>query len=212
MKLYIHPASPNCVAVLAVGTEIGLRLETETVDLFSDANSEPRFLAVNPNGLVPVLVDADFVLWETGAILQYLAARYGGGILLPRDEAMRANVLRWQFWSVAHWQPVLQSFIFQNLFKRLRGLGAADPGVLQDAAPRLAKNAAILNSALQGRSWLCSDDMTVADLSVGAYLIYAEAARVPLEAYPELLAWWSRLRRRPAWLAAETGVPKFHGC
>jgi glutathione S-transferase len=210
MKAYIHPASPNCIAVLAAANEIGLELETESVDLFGGDNAHPRFLAINPNGLVPVLVHGDFVLWETAAILQYLAVCFRPGTLVPQDETARADVSRWQFWSAAHWQPALQSFIFQNLFKRLRGLGAADPGVLEEAAPRLAKNAAILNSALQDRRWICGEELTVADLTLGAYLVYAEAACVPLADYPVLLAWWSRLRQRTAWLAAEAGMPKLN--
>jgi glutathione S-transferase len=206
MKAYIHPASPNCVAVLAAANEIGLALETETIDLFAGANLEPRFLTLNPNGFVPVLQDGDFILWETSAILQYLAAR-GASSLLPKDEATRADVMRWQLWSVAHWQPALQSFIFENLFKRLKGMGPADPQILQNAAPRLAKNARILNSAVQGRAWLCGEHISVADLTVGAYLVYADAANVPLDNYPALLTWWSRMRQRPAWLAAEAGIP-----
>lgn len=209
MKVFIHPASPNCVAVLAAAMEAGVELEREVIDLFAGAHSNPRFLAINPNGLVPVLVDGGFILWETAAILQYLAARSTPRRLLPEDERMRADVSRWQFWNVAHWQPALQVFIFQNLFKRLKGLGVADPGAITEAMPRLAKNAAILDAALQRRAWLCGDAITVADLSVGAYLVYASAAGVPLEPYPALLAWWSRLRERPAWMAAEAGLAAF---
>lgn len=209
MKVFIHPASPNCVAVLAAAMEAGVELEREVVDLFSGANSDPRFLAINPNGLVPVLDDGGFILWETAAILQYLAARSGVRRLLPVDERMRADVTRWQFWNVAHWQPALQVFIFQNLFKRMKGLGQADAGAITETMPRFARNAAILDAALRGRSWLCGDGITVADLSVGAYLVYAEAASVPLAPYTSLLAWWTRLRERPAWRAAQSGLAAF---
>lgn len=208
MKAYIHPASPNCVAVLALVGELDLEMETETVDLFAHANLEPEFLTINPNGLVPVLDDDGFVLWETTAILQYLAVQYGPALLPAQDERARADVTRWQIWGVAHWQPALQTFIFENLFKRLRGLGSADPKVIDDATPRLVKNASILNAVLQEREWLCGDQFTVADLTVGAYLVYAEAADIPLGDYPHLRLWWSRLRRRPAWATAEAGIPK----
>jgi glutathione S-transferase len=136
VKAYIHPASPNCVAVLALVGELNLEMETETVDLFAHANLEPGFLTINPNGLVPVLDDDGFVLWETTAILQYLAVQYGPALLRIQDERARADVTRWQIWGVAHWQPALQAFIFENLFKRLRGLGSADANVIDDATPR----------------------------------------------------------------------------
>ncbi len=74
----------------------------------------------------------------------------------------------------------------------------------------LVKNASILNAMLQKREWLCGDEITVADLTVGAYLVYAEAAGIPLDEYPHLRLWWSRLRRRPAWATAEAGIPRFN--
>jgi glutathione S-transferase len=209
MMAYIHPASPNCVAVRAAAGELGIKLETEIVDLFGQANLEPSFLALNPNGLVPVLEDEGFVLWETTAILQYLAARRDPAILLPREERARADVTRWQVWAVAHWQPALQTFIFENLFKRLRGLGGPDPRVIEGAQPRLVKFAAILETVLTKREWICGDRPTLADLTVGAYLVYAETADIPLSDYTHLLKWWSRLRRRPAWVAAESDIPRF---
>ena len=208
LKAYIHPASPNCVAVLALAGELGIEMRRETVDLFANANLEPQFLAINPNGLVPVLDDDGFRLWETTAILQYLAATRGNSIWLPRDERARADVTRWQAWGIAHWQPALQAFIFQNLFKRLRGLGAADPKIIDETKPKLTKCAGILEAVLHDREWLCGEQVSVADLTVGAYLIYSEQADVSLAPYPRLLAWWSRLRQRPAWSAAEANVPR----
>ena len=209
MKVYTHLASPNCVAVHALAGELGLELQREIVDLFEQANLNSGFLAIDPNGLVPTLEDDGYFLWETTAILQYLAATHGDSSWLPQDERARANVTRWQVWGVAHWQPVLQTFIFQNLFKRLRGLGDADPEIIAEAAPKLQKYAAILESSLCEREWLCGDQISVADLTIGAYLIYSDPARIPLVLYPRLGAWWSRLRRRPAWVAAESEIPRF---
>jgi glutathione S-transferase len=74
MRLLIHPASPNCVAVLAVAHRLRSELEVRHVDLFKGEHRKSEFLALNPNGLVPVLQEEDFVLWETLAILQYLGS------------------------------------------------------------------------------------------------------------------------------------------
>jgi glutathione S-transferase len=208
MKAYIHPASPNCIAVLAAAHEAGIELATEFVDLFAGKNLEHDFIALNPNGLVPVLVDGDYVLWETTAILQYLAALDGGQTLLPKEERARADVTRWQSWGIAHWQPALQTLIFERLFKRLRGLGAPDAKALEEAMPRLAKHASILESTLASRHWLGGDQITVADLAVGSYLVYAAPAAIPLDEYPHLLAWWCRLRTRSSWSAAEARMPR----
>jgi glutathione S-transferase len=206
MKAYIHPASPNCVAVLALARELGAPLATVTVDLFARANNAPEFLSINPNGLVPVLIDGDFALWETTAILQYLATAEGAREWFPDDARGRADVTRWQAWGLAHWQPVLQTFIYQNLFKRLRGLGDADPLIVTEALPKLERLAGILEAQLQRRPWVCGEHATVADLSLGAYLVYADPAHIPLGNFEHLSMWWSRLRERPAWAAAQDGV------
>ena len=96
MKAYIHPASPNCVAVLALAGELGLRLDTQRVDLFAGANATPEFLSINPNGMVPVLVDDTFVLWETTAILQYLSSLDDEVGWFAGDARARADISRWQ--------------------------------------------------------------------------------------------------------------------
>ncbi len=126
MQLLIHPASPNCVAVLAATRILGLDMDLRHVDLFKQEQRTPEFLHVNPNGLVPVLRDDDFVLWETVAILQYLATFDTAQALMPRTERRRADVTRWMAWGLAHWNPALQPFIFERLFKPMKGLGPPD--------------------------------------------------------------------------------------
>src|SRR5262249_44646614 len=76
VKLYHFPSSPNCLKVRAVAYELGLELELATVNIFRGESRSPAFEALNPNGLVPVLIDGDFVLWESNAILTYLASTH----------------------------------------------------------------------------------------------------------------------------------------
>ena len=105
-----------------------------------------------------------------------------------------------------HWQPVLQTFIYQRLFKRLRGLGEADPQVVAEALPKFEKLARILDVLLKSQSWVCGEKITIADLTPGAYLVYASPANVPLDKFPHVLTWWSRLSERPSWAAAQEGA------
>ena len=92
MKLYDFAFSPNCRKVRAVAYELGIELQTEHVDLVHGAGSGAGYLDVNPNGRVPTLVDGDFRLWESNAIMRYLAATSD---LIPRDRRALAEMDRW---------------------------------------------------------------------------------------------------------------------
>lgn len=99
MKLYDFPFSPNSRKVRAVAYELGIALETQRVDLLTGGQRSPEFLARNPNGRVPVLEDGDLILWESTAIIRYLAA---GSALLPAARRTAAEVDRWTAWQLAH--------------------------------------------------------------------------------------------------------------
>src|SRR5688572_6080932 len=103
MRLHVFPHSNNAVAVLAVVHHLELPVELVMVDLLRGAQKTPAFTALNPNQRMPVLEDGAFVLWESNAIAQYLAAQRPASGLWPTDPARQADVSRWQFWQTAHW-------------------------------------------------------------------------------------------------------------
>lgn len=100
MKLYGFPPSPNTRKVQAVAAHIDVPLEFEFVDITKGKQRAPEFLAINPNGRTPVLVDGQFKLWESNAIMQYLAGTKKNS-LWPDDPRTRADISRWQFWLPA---------------------------------------------------------------------------------------------------------------
>lgn len=202
MLLLIHPASPNCVAVLAVARRLGSALKVQHVDLFNGEQRKPEFLALNPNGLVPVLTDEDFVLWETVAILEYLGSVAASPLLLPTDARRRAEVSRWMAWGLAHWNPSLQPFIFERIFKSAKGLGEPDEERLAAAQPKLDHTAALLDAALARTTHVCGDQLTVADYYLAAYPMYARQARIDLQPYPSLSRWLERMHSLEEWQLA----------
>ena len=202
MKLYSHPASPNCVAVLMTAAQLDLALEIEFVDLLGGAQRSPAFRAINPNGLVPSLVDDSFVLWETQAIIQYLAATVPDTPLWPNNARSRADIARWQFWAVAHWMPALRPFLYENVFKALKGEGGPDPAVLENAEAAFDAPAHVLDSCLGDRSFAVGEGMTLADIALASYLMYAQPARVPLQQYPRIRGWLDSIERMPSWQKA----------
>src|SRR3984893_7473354 len=126
MKLYGFPPSPNTWQVRALAAHLGVPLELEFVDLSKGASRTAAFLALNPTGRTPVLVDGDFNLWESNAILQYIAAKTKTP-LWPDDVRSRADITRWQCWELAHWgAQACGPLTFENLIKKFANRGVPD--------------------------------------------------------------------------------------
>jgi glutathione S-transferase len=111
MKLYGFPISPNTWKVRAVAAHIGIVIDNQLVDLSRGEQRTPDYLALNPTGRTPTLVDGEFVLWESNAIMQYFASGKPNA-LWPDDARTRADIARWQSWQLEHWgkeacQPLL---------------------------------------------------------------------------------------------------------
>ncbi|HEX9444802.1 MAG TPA: glutathione S-transferase family protein [Candidatus Binatia bacterium] len=202
MKLHYHPNSPNCTDVLATANHLDIPLELELVDLMKGAQKEPAFLKINPNGRVPALVDGDFHLWESNAIMQYLAAKKPGNPLWPQDDKIRADIARWQFWQASQWNKAAGMLVWENMIKRFLNLGAPDPAKLKEGGELFHASAAVLDGHLSGREFLVGSQLTLADFSVAAPLIYSQPGRLPLDKYGNVRAWYGRVAALDAWKKA----------
>ena len=136
MKLYHFPVSPNSRRVLAVIYHLGLDCELEAVDLPGGQQMKPEFLRLNPNHMIPTLVDGDFVLWESNAIMQYLCSKKPGSTLWPADAKAQADINRWQCWGLAHFGGACGIYIYEHLVKKFLNLGDPDPAELKKAEER----------------------------------------------------------------------------
>src|SRR5258708_8577644 len=105
IELYVFPPSPRAFKVMAVAEHLGLDVTIRMIDLLKGEQKTPQYAALNPNMRMPTLKDGDYVLWESEAILQYLASKKPDSGLLPRDERCRLDVTRWQFSDLHHWDP-----------------------------------------------------------------------------------------------------------
>ena len=196
MRLFNVQASPNCWKVRIVARELGIPLELEPVDL---ANARaPEYLARNPSGKVPTLIDDDgFTLWESGAILIYLAEKKPELGLMGRDAIERADAQRWLFFAANHLQPWLSLLGQERIMKPRRG-EAADPNVIALAERELARFLPLLDQHLTGREFL-GVAFSVADIGLGAGFEACEARGVELAQFPAIFTWRERLRARPTW-------------
>jgi glutathione S-transferase len=199
MKLYGFPASPNTWKVRAVALHLALPLEFVFVDLATGQSRTAEFRALNPTGRTPVLVDGTFTLWESNAILQYLAS-LNRNSLWPDDARRRADIMRWQSWQLAHWgTKACEPLIAERLVKRILNLGPADANVVAKALEAFDREGAVLDRHLTAHRYLAGDELTLADFSVAAPLFHAAPAELPLDPFGHIQEWFGRVSALPAW-------------
>ena len=208
MKLYQLPVSPSCQKVVAVAHEVGVPLELATVELFKGEARTPAMLAKNPNGKVPILEDGDFVLWESTAMLAYIAAKAGRADLAPTTPRERAEVDRWTLWEGAHFGPAIRKVAFERIVKKLAGLGAPDEAVVKVGIEEFAARASVLEQSLGTKEYLCGR-LTIADFALAPLAALAASCGLDFEPYPRAKAWLGRMAARDSmkWtLAAARGA------
>lgn len=195
MKLYQFPFSPNCQKVVALAAEVGTSLQLATVDLFKGESQTPAILAMNPNGKLPILEDGDFVLWESAAMLPYVAAKAGRADLAPTTPRERAEVERWVAWQGAHFGPAIRKVAFERIVKKLTGRGTPDEAVVQTGIEEFAATASVLEQSLGSKEYLCGR-LTIADFALAPHAAIAASCGLDLGAYPKASAWLARMLAR----------------
>ncbi|MDP1912338.1 glutathione S-transferase family protein [Brevundimonas sp.] len=196
MKLYYFDVL-NPRKVCALARYLNLPVEFVHVDLGKGEHKTPAFLAMNPNAKVPVLVDGNTTLWESNAILCYLA-RKAGSDLWPTD-ARQFEVLRWLMWDATEFAPQTGTLYFEHIIKSRFGIGGPDPAEVQQATQGFLRFAAVLDAHLRGRRYLVGDALSVADFAVAISLPYAQQAQLPLQDFPEIRRWHAQMNALPAW-------------
>jgi glutathione S-transferase len=208
MKLHIAPPSPRAIKVVALKNSLGLECEIRVINFATGDHMTPEFATLNPNKLMPVLEDDGFVLWESNAILQYLAAKKPERGLWPSDARRQAEVLRWMSWEGAHWAPsACGVLITENLLKRIFAGGDPNPDEVARGENEFHRFGGVLDGCLKGRKWLTGNDLTIADYSVGAWMTVSQLAQYPLAKYTEINRWYSALSSQPGWKEAIVPPP-----
>lgn len=196
MKLF-YSETLNPRKVCAIAKYLGSPVEFVRVDLGKGEQRKPEFLAINPNGRVPALIDGDIKLWEADAIMCHLA-RVAGSDLWPSDSS-QIEVMRWLSWNTNHFTRHGGSLYFQHLIKPHFGLGAPDPAAVEEAQGFFRRSAQVLDAHLRSRAYLLGDCITVADFATAVALPYAADANIPLDEFPNIVRWHDRLSELPAW-------------
>ena len=189
MKVYgnKHSRTPRITWCLQ---ELGM--DYEQVEIPFDQLKTPGYLAINPNGKIPCLVDGDLTMFESLAINLYLGKNYGMGKIYPADANDEARVLQWTLWAATEVEPyLLAALLFQLGFSKDEAAAAAAPGRVKPAI-------LVLDKHLQGRDWIVGDQFSVADLNVAAVVSASKGGNVDISYAKNVAGWLDRCLARAA--------------
>ena len=194
-----RPNSVNVQKVLWCLAELDLAFERIDAGMQFGRNTEADYLAMNPNGRIPTLVDGDFVLWESNAIMRYLCLAHGGDTpLYPRAPQQRGAVERWLDWTLSTVQPTERP-LFWGLVRTPPD--QRDMVALQKTADEAAAMWGILDAHLAKRTYVEAESFTLADIALGAYARrWFGVEGVIRPDLPHIAGWYQRIAQRPGFI------------
>lgn len=194
LKIYGTKTSSNVQKVLWCCGELGVPFERiDITEAFGGLRSA-AYLALNPNGLMPTIDDAGFILWESNVIVRYLSASHGGGSLCPSDRMQRADCERWMDWQQTSIAPFIR-ILFRSLVRKPPD--AIEEAQLRTTLQKASNNWAILDARLADRPFVGGGTLTMGDVALGNAIHRWFELPVERPTLPHLRAWYDRLCRRP---------------
>lgn len=198
-------ATPNGVKVSIALEELGLPYEVHKLDISTNIQKHPDYVALNPNGRIPAIIDPDgpdgkpLGLFETGAILIYLAEKTGR--LLPKDPALRYETIAWLMWQMGGVGPMFGQF--GHFYKFAADKVANNPYPAERYANETRRLLGIIEERLEGRTFLVNEELTIADIATFPWVRalstgYDAAGALGLADFPKTNEWVARLAARPA--------------
>jgi GST-like protein len=203
IQLYAAP-TPNGVKASIMLEETGLPYEPHYVDIMKNATQAPAYLATNPNGKIPGIIDPHgpggkpMALFESGAILLYLAEKTGK--FIPQEPALRWETIQWVFFQMASVGPMFGQL---GYFHKFAGREIEDKRPLNRYVTESKRLLGVLEARLQGRTWLVNEEYTIADMSMLGWMrnlitFYEARELVAFDSYAHVAAWLERGLARPA--------------
>jgi len=192
MKLYDMELSGNCYKIRLFCALLGLQFQSVTVDLMRGEHKQPAILQLNPRGQIPVLDDGGIIVWDSLAILTYLARKYGNEQWLPLAAEPLARVMQWLALSENELLYGLARARAVKKFKR--------PWDLSQCQEHGKQGLAALEQQLNGRLWLADEHPTLADIACYPYVALAPEGDMVLDEYPQIRAWLSRIQVLPGYI------------
>lgn len=179
-----------------------LNLAYRRIDVGGAFGMDAAYLALNPNALIPTIEDGDLTLWESNAILRYLAAQHGGDAWHPASPALRARADRWMDWQFSYADAQRDAFL--NCVRRSED--QRDHAAIARSVEKCATLLAILDRHLGETPWLSGETIGLGDIPMGVYIYTWFTLPIERPDFPHIAAWYDRLRVRPGF-AAQVAIP-----
>jgi len=195
LKIWGRTNSINVQKAMWTIAELGLPHQRADAGMQYGAVNDPWYREMNPNGRVPTIDDAGFILWESNAIVRYLAAKHGAGTLWPASLQLRADADRWMDWCTSTVAPVMTP-LFWGLIRT--PAEKRDMNAIEGHRKEMEKLAAILDARLAQRHYICGEHLTMGDIPLGCFIYRWYALPIERAEFPHLAAWYARLAERPA--------------
>jgi glutathione S-transferase len=196
LRIWGRTNSINVQKVLWCCAELNLKYDRTDAGLHFGVNNTPEYKAMNPNGLVPTISDDGFVLWESHAIVRYLARKHGMGLLCPTEPKACADADRWMDWHATTVWPNLQP-VFRELVRVAPD--KRNMTLVEESREKLAANMALLDAHLANREFMTGNAFTMGDIPLGTAVQRWFNLPIERENYRNLEAWYKRLQGRAAY-------------
>ncbi|KAL5283276.1 GstD1.2 family protein [Megaselia abdita] len=189
MDFYYHAGSPPCRSTFMVAKSLGLELNLKYMNLLTGDHLKPEFVAINPEHTIPTIDDNGFVLWESRAIMGYLADTYGkDDSLYPKDTKKRAVVNQRLYFDIGVLYQCFSEYFWPQVMQKV----SADPEKLKKVEEALG----FLNIYLEGQTYVTGEKLTIADLSIFSTLsTYTLADEIDFNPYPNVQKWYTHLEK-----------------
>jgi len=203
MDFYYIPGSAPCRAVLMTAKAVGVEMNLKLIDLMKGEQMKPEFIKINPQHTIPTLVDNGFALWESRAIMIYLAEKYGKtDSLYPKCPKKRAVINQRLYFDMGTLYQRFADYYYPQLFAK------------QPANPENYKKMEaafeFLDQFLDGQTYAAGDTLTLADLSLLATVSTYEVAKFDISKYPNVHKWYNHCKTvAPGWDLNESGMEHF---
>jgi glutathione S-transferase len=196
LKVWGRRSSANVQKVMWLIGELGIPHEHIPAGGTYGRLNTPEFLLKNPHGLVPVIEDHDTVVWESNAVVRYLAARYGGPRFWHDTPEMRAQYDQWMDWAATTFQPDIIG-LFWSFWRTSENQRNWDQ--IRTLEERTERDLHVLDDILARRPFVAGDLMTLADIPTGVHLYRYYTMGITVPPFPNVEAWYGRLKQRAAY-------------